>query len=387
MHEEIILKYLTPQSQTKIGNLLGLRESNKIAISNLTSKLFHQMIRTGFPELMIKPRHSNLSDLKTLRKVFVDFDQDINSAVGSKFQNDVNQMSDVKKFILDVNNDKIKINVLSDVNDQNNNLITGLLMAINMFSHMFPYKYDGLTINICLDNNKRDIIGKEITRESFDTHKKKSVAFNVSGLTNRSEKLIILTKKEEIIKLLFHELIHYVGLDRVLVDLNYQVEWNISDPQVNISEAYTEYCSIILNCIFSSIIIGANEKINFMSLINFLLHLEFEYSLYLTASILKLYGYDDHTYQEFFSHRKSTPMYSPICTWEYVILRTMLYLNSEKIDNMSSLKLNTQTKNIILDIFDNDIKRLIEQLKNRMYHSQISSNIAYTCIELDWNKI
>ena len=212
------------------------------------------------------------------------------------------------------------------------------------------------------------------------------MAFNVSGLTNRQSKLIILTRKEEIIKLLFHELIHYVGLDAVLVGKTYQVKWNIKNRMVNISEAYTEFVSIIMYCMFVSIHLKPVVKMDLLRLLNELLSTEIQYSVKLSANILKLYGYSFDTYQKFFKTVDGSPKSSPICTWEYVFLRTVLFLGLDQFSDIETFKLNNKTKDIALSILRNDTE-LIEQLKVYMSDTQLPANIAYTSIELDWDTI
>jgi hypothetical protein len=338
--------YLTLNSKDKLKNLLPAICS--MEIHEMIFKVFNQSISLGYPKLNLKPESGTSPNLKSLQGLFIDFDRKISDVTDSKFQVDVRQMTKLTNCILIINRSQIKIHILSSKLETN--LITAILMAINWFGHLFEYDYNGLTINICLDDNKRDIINPHITPQMLDLSKSKSIAFNVSGMTQRSDKLIILTKKEEIIKLLFHELIHFVGLDHVLVGKTYRVKWQITNSSVNISEAYTEFLSIVLHCMWVSVHLGCKiPKTDPQKLFNDLLCIEIEYSGYLSASILKLYGYNGNTYQDFFKRTsKSDPKYSPICTWEYVLLRAILFLQLEQIDQLSTFRLNNYNKDRII---------------------------------------
>ena len=155
---------------------------------------------------------------------------------------------------------------------------------------------------------------------------------------------------------------------------------------VNISEAYTEFVSIIMYCMFVSIHLKPVVKMDLLRLLNELLSAEIQYSVKLSANILKLYGYSFDTYPKFFKTVDDSPKSSPICTWEYVFLRTVLFLGLDQFSDIETFKLNNKTKDIALSILRNDTE-LIEQLKVYMSDTQLPANIAYTSIELDWDTI
>jgi len=374
--------YLTPISEVKLKNLPSTNCS--LEFHGLISKAFEQSISLGCPKLDLKLNPDPINP-KSLQNLFIDFDQKTNDVTDSKFQSDVSQMTKITNHILTVSKSRINIQILSKKLETN--LTAAILMAINWFGHLFEYDYNGLTISVCLDDNKRDVIESFATPQMLNQSRSKSIAFNVSGLTQRNDKIIILTKKEEIIKLLFHELIHFVGLDHVLVGKMYNVKWQLIDTSVNVSEAYTEFLSIVLHCMWLSVHLGCKIKINPHKLFHDLLCVEIEYSVYLSASILKLYGYTKDTYKNFFKKNTKTDLkYSPICTWEYVYLRAILFLHLEQIDSLPNFRLTNTTKDRIIKIFGmEDI--LIERMKSYMNNMSIPSNISYICIDLDWNNI
>lgn len=251
---------------------------------------------------------------KDLHSIFLDFN---NFNLNDDFEKEVLLMN--KSFSCSLHSIKLYFLFL----DFPLNLIAGIIHAINTFCCLFPFNYKGLSIYICLDENKR-IISKNI--------------FNISGITDKYNKTIILTKKEEIIKLLFHELIHYIGLDSSLLIFS----------ELKYFEAYTELLSVIFFVAYKSI----HYKRNF----NKELNKELKYSLLLTSNILKYYGYGDN-YRDFFKQKKYEECKIPI--WEYVLLRTQLFLNIDKINNWK-----TDTKIIkYMEIDNNLINKLSKYMK------------------------
>ena len=61
-----------------------------------------------------------------------------------------------------------------------------------------------------------------------------------------------------------------------------------------------------------------------------MIFVEKQYSIYLSSSILKLYGYNENNFTYFFKGI-GEKKYCPILIWEYIILRTQLLLNLDKI--------------------------------------------------------
>jgi hypothetical protein len=88
-----------------------------------------------------------------------------------------------------------------------------------------------------------------------------SGAMNVSGVTQRSSKQIILTKSEEIIKLLYHEMVHYIGLEQFL-QTSTKYDFALTNKNLNLAEAYAELMAIILYCAYLTIHFLGIQKIN-----------------------------------------------------------------------------------------------------------------------------
>jgi len=332
-----------------------------------------------------------------LRLRFKKFNELVNSVTKSKFNSDLQSMNDILTFKLTVNSHIVTINFI--MHEIYHHLIATIIHAINTFCHLFKHDYHNLTINVCLDHNKRDLIlpteykikTRNDYRDIFHFLQKKSYAYNASGMTNINEKVIYITRTEEIIKLLFHELSHYAKLDYQLLFMpitDFKLSVETETHTLNSSEAYTEFMAVILNSAYQTIhLFGLKHKTNelFYDTYAKLLSIETEYSCYLASIILKFYDYDKHNVMDFFlgiGEKK----YSPIAIWEYVFLRAQLMLNLDAVlkivHNNWIIDRNNQTLLINLMTVD---ERMIQKVKKYMEYEP-NINISYTMIDFDWNK-
>ena len=331
-------------------------------------------------------------DLKHVQNEFISFDKTFNYEQQSKFKIDVSKMNKLYSFDLIIATDRIRVNVLCNSADDNSKYIVSILYALHIFCYTFTHRYDGLTIDVSLDNNRRDIdLGnKDTYSEVFDHMHRNSAAFNVSGVTNKSDKHIIVTKREEIIKLLYHELVHYVGLDSALLAYDSVVGWAISEQSLNLSEAYTEFMSILLYSAYQSIQIYSldTNRETIYDLYSKLLYAETQYSVYLTGNIFKFYGYNYGTYGNFFNgvgQRVATP---PISIWEYIVIRTQLLLNLNQVAAVVGYNWRVTASNIenlqrLMKIDNNMMNSISKMMKN----THVIPSISYTLIDLNWNTI
>lgn len=187
------------------------------------------------------------------------------------------------KFFLTNSKDYVNIYFLNIFGENNDDLIITSLLAIGSYIQLFPkkiwLKLD--KIIIVLNNNERIFKGK------FN--------FDYSGHNNIDNKkiTILCSKKEEIIKLIFHELCHFTKLD-VLVPRNFtngECLWNISPKQkvnLKINEAFAETYSILLNSSFSFAMINLFSYNENELTLEKIICAEIQYSLLLSIFILEL---------------------------------------------------------------------------------------------------
>lgn len=385
MASSIDTSVLTNNSKSKF-ELLKINSKNRHHLNQNLIILLKNMLTAFIINLDL--RNVTPINIYGLRNIFIDFNRTFNLITGSKFENDVKQMNMTFTFELKIANDVVTINFLVEDINKSRELIAVILHSLHTFCYLFPYNYNNLTIYICLDDNKRNIEifeSQNNFQNIFENLRKKSAAFNISGVTEKFNKKIILTKSEEIIKLMYHEMIHYIGLDSELIGFKYQCKWSIANINLNLFEAYTEFMSIILNSAYETIHLASLKKINMYDLYENILYTETQYSIYLCANILKFYGYTANTFNDFFNGIGEIK-YSPIPTWEYVMIRTQLLLHLDDILNIlnNEWKININNINNIVNLIVKD-NILLNKLTIFMLTVGQIKNISYTMIEFNWN--
>lgn len=378
---------LTKNSKKKIDLVNNTNFHNQNLICPKLHKLFYNM-KNAFSKTGVVYSIDNNVDINSVKKNLIDFDSSINNIVNSKFQSDVMKMNILYAVIMELpNNMNVRVSFLAN-NKNKNNLVAILLHSLSTFCLNFPCDYNNLTIIACLDDNKRDLYNNEpISKNNSELYffncKTKSIAFNVSGVTYPNKKTIILTKSEEIVKLMYHELIHYIGLDHNLYGVSGQHKLPIMG-NLNLSEAYAEFFAIILNCIYQTL--HCKEEDQYI-ILNNMIESEIEYSLILSSNILVLYGYNSSNVDNFFLNKSDDKHICPIPIWEYVLFRTCLMNNIHQVCNIVDdnwFVSDDMTQNIIKIMTSDDV--IINKIKNTMNKNIKLTNISYLLIEFDWIK-
>lgn len=329
-------------------------------------------------------------DIHILRNIFCDFDRSFNNIVNSKLQMDISKMNRSLSIGININNDTIKMHFLYNDISKKIGYVSAIIHAINTFCYLFASNYEGLNIYICLDDNCRNLVFPKYYHDYKNIFKylhKHSSAFCISGVTYKDQKKIILTKSEEIIKLLFHELIHFASLDEKLIGIGNNFKLDVDKYNLNASESYTELLSVILNSAYQTIHIFGIKKLDKYWIFNKILELEFNYSILLSSKILKFYGYDKYTYQ-FFFQKNDKRNQSPIPIWEYVILRSQLFCNIDKITYLRRKNWYIDDPFAIIKMMEID-ENFLYKLSIQMSDEKIFDNlsVSYVTIDLDWSLI
>jgi len=365
-------------------NKYKLFPNDSYSINHKLQKLLHKMYTAFIKPIQLE--FMNPTDIDVIKNIFYKFNNEFN-VCESKFINDVDKMKYHFSCYLIVPKGIITLNFL--VKNHDTEFIARILHATHTFCNYFKkYDYSDLIINICLDDNHRvisDPSGGSSQKGSFSEKihdiRKKSLAFNVSGVTYKHKKIINLTRKEEIIKLLFHEMIHYIELDDALMDVNFTKHWSVKKT-LNLSEAYTEFLAVVLNAAYQAIQLGLKLGISIEKIYVHIIQKEINHSIFLTANILKFYGYNKETYPLFFTKDKINV--SPIQLWEYVFLRTMLIIHLNKVIDMIPDNYQITNPTIIINLLNND-----NDLINNIYpymEQPMNPNVSYNAVDIDWSK-
>jgi len=199
------------------------------------------------------------------------------------------------------------------------------LFKIALTLYKFQNNKEGEKITILwvpIDKN-RDFEFDLIEEETLKKVNQNFEAFTASGLTFVNT--TIITRYEEIEKLLLHELIHNFNLDGhncndQLTDFKKNYNNNKFDNYeycYDFYESYTELLSSYFNILFSLI----NRNITKKILKSYII-IEILYSYNVVANLLRINGYTD--YEEFL---KRPNFKGDICVYEYYYIKALMYNN------------------------------------------------------------
>lgn len=254
----------------------------------------------------------------------------------------------------------------------------GLLLKIaNLVS--FVYSLDRvdiqyLSIDIYLvDQNKMiPSLNQNFTRNEINS------GYCILGKTPK----IVIYRKEEVFKVLIHELIHAFQYDNyqdnTKIIKHYQDKYNISSEKINSNEAYTELWANIINCYLISKNIGRNRYNLFL----ILLAMEREFSYFQAEKVIYLskLNYD--------SNKKSIDINSDTNVLAYFIIRAELYKGLNKFlkfcknHNQNYIKIEKE------DLWLNHLRKneLILR-KNRRFNNINKNSYFFTTMRMSLNEI
>lgn len=282
------------------------REENVINISNYDDKILKMY---GIKMKDILNENKNITNL--IDTTFYG-DNILSPFISSRIIRDIINKLNIKT-IFKCENREIIIFSKKKIDD---NFIKKIDSIFNFFD-MITKKSNYYKLEIFLSNKKK-YINKNL--KSFDPD-------NINSGATYPGHFIYIFRKEELVKVLFHELVHYLDLDM----RNHQDKFkslyskiNLKATIVNPNEAYTEIIALLLMNIWEYRYKGIDIDINLY--INKKLTLELGWSYYQICKILN-YFVCYKTYEELFSDNCEFRQNSNVLS--YFILKTyfLQYLN------------------------------------------------------------
>jgi len=175
---------------------------------------------------------------------------------------------------------------------------------------------DHLTLIIFYGNQRKQL-----------TQQNKITCENVnSGSCIRGDSIMIW-REEEFYKVLIHEMIHFVSLDKPDLDYKYNFKFNIKGEN-SLNESYTEFLAITINSIVASELLHED--------IDMILTYEFYFSLFQIAKICNFFGIE--YIEDLFNMTKKTKFIQTTSVFSYYIIKFLLlcdwnnFLQNENID-------------------------------------------------------
>jgi len=268
MLEEFSFKYI----QQKLANDLTFLESKE---------LYKFLNKTKFTPLKTQMIDSPLKS-----------SLDSNPYVSGALKEKVRRLPKKNSFKAQCNEIGVVINVYStkETSEQIQRLVECVTGIVSFLDHIAENKeINRLTISLYLLEDKK-VVGKE----------KILSADNVNGgsTSKGTDVSVEVWRKEEILKVTIHELIHAFSYDHheETPDLlkHYQQKYNISSDKINAYEAYTEIWAEIIHCYFLASYILKYRKLDISEydLFRTFLQIESEFSLEQAQRILNLHETD-----------------------------------------------------------------------------------------------
>jgi hypothetical protein len=305
---------------------------------------------------------------------------------GTEVMDRVNQLSNANKIPVNLQNpfiDNMLINQFVEMN-----IIDYLLNQLD-YKHSYKIEYRNLEINLVI-YSKTKTISKKILNSIIDRivvlglYKSKSTKIKInidifmtpfkkrittdtkilgtrevnSGFSVHNYKICIF-RKEELNKVLVHELIHYLELDLNVVEFaDFYNYFNVAKSnEIRLNEAYTEILAVLINSIIKAKNITECKKI---------LNLELKFSLYQVGKILNLYDFMNA--KDFFKPNDNEKFKQNTSVFSYFIIKTILLFNLDIfLELYYSGKIHKYNfKDIVLSIIDHDLIGIIDTFINHI---------------------
>lgn len=199
----------------------------------------------------------------------------LNSFIAPSIQNKLSYHTNVMTFQWTTKNKfSVKNTLHIHLKDDSNLPNTKLLIQAISYITSFSDRDRKITVHLCLINDK-----KMLRKNS-----KKITPLNVNSGSNRfsdTESEICVFRREECIKVIFHEIIHGLRFsqlgDHEQITERLCQKYYLSSKNILVDESYTEIWAKILNCHFISSLTNSNTKYQHFCT---LLAIEKEFSLY-----------------------------------------------------------------------------------------------------------
>lgn len=350
-------------------NIPLINEINFVDKRNKYNKSINSIPSINFDDVIIADYNDSISNILNKNK---DLSKFINvNFYGNKLISDFISSRIVRNIINNLfykaeysfNKREIVIYSKSDIND---NLINKIDSILNFFDYITK-KSNYYKIDIYLSDEKKKI--------NFSNTFLGSDNIN-SGLT-LPKYYIVLFREEELIKVLFHELIHYLDLDM----RNYQNELlflykdiNLTANMINPNEAYTETLALILMNIWEY----QYRKININDFINYKIDIEFFWSLIQITKILKFFNYK--SLNSLFTKKSAFIQKTNVLS--YFFLKTIFLMNINLIFqdlHLHNLYINRKRINTIKN---NSNLRQLETFIDKVYPLYDKNNFDKTTLRM-----
>jgi|UniRef100_A0A6C0BEZ3 hypothetical protein len=243
----------------------------------------------------------------------------------------------IKKHIIENFNRKLKISITIRTVDIDINIVysegenldkykTQIITTVVCFMHFVcvHFKCDiprPLSIHVFLTDYKKE----------FPSESTLLTPFNVNTGVTINGKTILVYRKEEVIKVLIHELIHFFGIDHMHVsqDKEHELQHLFSlQNRVYLTESYTDFLACTSNTMLYSVLSSTGKLLSFKSFIrSFNSNLKRE-RLYILEQASRVLHHQNYCYGVKHNYSEKTHVIA------YYIIKAVMFSNWKKYIEM-----------------------------------------------------
>lgn len=334
-----------------------ISQVNTSLLKNLCS--YFESIDVDFEILSMEQETKQVSYQSLQNEKFID----------GHLKQEITLLSNYKRVTFQSNNTKFHLEFYYHSKDNLDTLIHVLAYALSFTSKVGPHKVKELTIKYYLLDTKRVF--------DNDTYFDKEEVNGGACWSSPVDCNITVWRKEEIVKVTVHELIHGLSYDykHDTSDIiqHYQSKYDITSPKMNTFEAYTEIFAELIHCyILTKFINYLYPKVSPCNLFSFMVSIEHQFSQMQASKVLDL-----------LHHNKDVNKETNVTA--YYLIKTEIYNDLHNF--LTFCFNNNQTIIKIKDIpkYFNYLKRLKKVVKKnyKTRNQYLQNTTRMTCLELE----
>lgn len=287
-----------------------------------------------------------------------------------------NNYNDMIVYTIDNNVNKIYMISNGEEGFLNDSQIEFLVGIINK---TINYIYD--TFGVKNNSNFNLILLGSLSKKYFPEKGQELTEDNINSadttLYGTGDITLRIQRKEELIKVLIHEVIHFTGVEQGIRGIDNMFNVDSTGNKILLNEAVVETLATYINCIIYS----EMYKKDLGELIN----MEINFGMLQTAKILDHFGFV--SVQDFLES-KDKKIIQKTAAFEYHILKTLLLMNYDEF--VEIIKRNESLEGLIMSEFKN--KKYQEKIDKYigeigLLSKNIRKTFRMTMIEIQLNKI
>lgn len=296
-------------------------------------------------------RCKKIYDIKIYQKKF---DVDLNlysNYLDNSYKEEIYDIMNINHYIkYNTCNQSIILNLWTSKNKKKrlfHNIINHINLTIYILHFYKKLKNNKLIINIVdLDRTKKLNLDNRIL-----TPKNVNSGVTVKKTNNTNE--ILIYRREELSRVIVHEIIHALDFDNKHISIHYENEYNIYfglvGKTININESYVDGCAIYINNIIVNLYKYAHDYNQYRSHLKSNLMKERKHIITLATRILKFYDYSIVNNQ--LRYKKRRTEYTHVIS--YYVIKAFLYENFHNfILYLSKNKFALKNINLLLGIIN-----------------------------------